>query len=170
MTIDHRAARPEDGPELAAMARRSFLETFGNLYRPSDVAVFLDAAFGATGLPSQLDDPSFTVRVATEHGAIIGFAKLGPVVFPGEWPADAIELHQLYTLATHHGAGIGPALMDWAIAEARARHASEMILSVYVDNERAKRFYQRYGFEEIGRYVFMVGEQPDDDRLMRLKL
>lgn len=170
MTIDYRPASPEDGPELAAMARRSFLETFGNLYRPSDVAVFLDAAFGATGLPSHLDDPAFTVRVATEQGAIIGFAKLGPVVFPGEWADDAIELHQLYTLATHHGAGIGPALMDWAIAEARRRNAGEIILSVYVDNERARRFYERYGFEEIGRYVFMVGEQPDDDRLMRLTL
>lgn len=170
MTIEYRPARPEDGPELATMARRSFLETFGNLYRPSDVAVFLDEAFGATGLPSQLSDPAFTVRLAIDQGRIIGFAKLGPVVFPGEWPADAIELHQLYTLATHHGAGVGPALMDWTIATAREKGARELVLSVYVDNHRARRFYERYGFEEIGRYVFMVGDQPDDDRLMRLQL
>ena len=45
-----------------------------------------------------------------------------------------------------------------------------MILSVYVDNHRAHRFYQRYGFTEIGRYVFMVGEKADDDRILRLAL
>ena len=44
--------------------------------------------------------------------------------------------------------------MDWTIATARARGASELILSVYVDNHRAKAFYTRYGFVDIGRYDF----------------
>jgi GNAT superfamily N-acetyltransferase len=168
--IAYRAALPADGRELAEMAKRSFTETFGSLYPASDLAAFLDRAFGADGLPSELDDPAFTVRLATEGDRIIGFAKLGPVAFPGDWPADAIELHQLYVLGGWHGEGVGPALMDWAIAHARAKGRSDIILSVYVDNHRAHRFYQRYGFEEVGRYTFMVGEQPDDDRLMRLAL
>ena len=168
--IEYRAAAPADGPELARMAARCFTETFGTLYRASDLAVFLDAAFGAEGLPSQLCDPAFTVRLATENDAIVGFAKLGPVAFPGDWPAGAIELHQLYVLGGWHGEGVGPTLMDWAIDTARAAGHDEMILSVYVDNHRARRFYQRYGFSEIGRYTFMVGDQPDDDRLMRLAL
>ena len=169
--IVYRDAVPADGAELGAMARRSFTDTFGTLYRPEDLAVFLDQTFGEKGLPAQLSDPAFTVRVAVnEAGEIVGFAKIGPVLFPGEWPATAIELHQLYVRGDQHGAGVGPALMDWAIATARADARTEMILSVYVDNARAIRFYRRYGFVEIGRYVFMVGEQPDDDRIMRLEL
>ena len=170
MTITYRAAAPADGPALADMAKRSFTETFGTLYRASDLAAFLDQAFGADGLPAQLDDPAFAVQVALDGDAIVGFAKIGPVAFPGDWPADAIELHQLYVLGGWHGEGVGPALMDWAIDRARDLKRSEMILSVYIDNHRARRFYERYGFEEIGRYTFMVGEQPDDDRLMRLAL
>jgi diamine N-acetyltransferase len=168
--IDYRPALPADGPALAETAKRAFTETFGTLYRPQDLAAFLDAAFGATGLPSQLDDPAYTVRVATDQGAIIGFAKLGPVVFPGDWPTAAIELHQLYVLGGWHGEGVGPALMDWAVATARDMERSQIILSVYIDNHRARRFYERYGFEEIGRYQFPVGEQMDDDRIMRLIL
>ena len=169
--IAYRDAVPADGAELAAMARRSFTDTFGTLYRPEDLAVFLDQTFGETGLPAQLSDPAFTVRVAVDAaGEIVGFAKIGPVAFPGDWSATAIELHQLYVRGDQHGAGVGPALMDWAIDVARADGRTEMILSVYVDNHRAHRFYQRYGFVEIGRYVFMVGEQPDDDRIMRLVL
>jgi ribosomal protein S18 acetylase RimI-like enzyme len=45
-----------------------------------------------------------------------------------------------------------------------------MLLSVYIDNHRARRFYERYGFEEVGRYAFPVGGTIDDDRIMRLAL
>ena len=168
--IAMRDAVPADGPELAEMARRSFTETFGALYPASDLAAFLDRTFGVDGLPSQLDDPAYRVRIASEDGRIIGFAKLGPVAFPGDWPADAIELHQLYVLGGWHGEGVGPALLDWAIATARAANHSELLLSVYVDNHRARRFYRRYGFVEVGRYEFRVGETIDDDRIMRLAL
>jgi len=168
--IAYRDALTTDGPELAEMAKRSFTETFGTLYPASDLAHFLGRAFGADGLPSELDDPAFKVRLATEDDRIIGFAKIGPVAFPGDWPADAIELHQLYVLGGWHGEGVGPALIDWTIATARAAGHGTMLLSVYIDNHRARRFYERYGFEEVGRYQFRVGETIDDDRIMRLAL
>lgn len=168
--IAYRDATPADGPELAAMARRSFTDTFGTLYRQEDLAQFLDAAFGSAGLPADLTDPAYRVRVATYNGAIVGYCKIGPVTFPGDWPSTAIELHQLYILGDHHGAGLAPMLMDWALDQARACGAGEIILSVFVDNHRARRFYERYGFVEIGKYTFMVGDHQDDDRLMRLTL
>ena len=166
---DYRDARPPDGPALAGMARRAFIETFGTLYRSSDLAQFLDRSFGADGLPSQLDDPAYQVRLALDSGAIVGFAKLGPVAFPGDWPA-AIELHQLYVLASHLGAGVGPELMRWALATARRQGYRRMVLSVFVDNHRAQRFYARHGFREVGRHAFRVGEQIDDDRIWSLDL
>ena len=168
--IAYRDAVAADGPELTQMARRSFTDTFGTLYRQEDLALFLDQAFGSSGLPADLTDPAYRVRVATEQGRIVGYCKVGPVTFPGEWPETAMELHQLYILSDHHGAGLAPVLMDWALDAMRAQGASEVILSVYVDNHRARRFYERYGFEEIGQYTFMVGSHEDDDRLMRLKL
>lgn len=168
--IAYRDAVAADGPELAQMARRSFTDTFGTLYRQEDLALFLDQAFGSSGLPADLTDPAYRVRVAIEQGRIVGYCKIGPVTFPGEWPETAMELHQLYILSDHHGAGLAPVLMDWALDAMRAQGASEVVLSVYVDNHRARRFYERYGFEEIGQYTFMVGSHEDDDRLMRLKL
>lgn len=168
--IAYRDAVTTDGPELAAMARRSFTDTFGTLYRQEDLALFLDQAFGSSGLPADLTDPAYRVRVATEDDRIVGYCKIGPVTFPGDWPDSAMELHQLYILADHHGAGLAPVLMDWALDAMRTQGASEVVLSVFVDNHRARRFYERYGFEEIGQYVFKVGDHEDDDRLMRLTL
>lgn len=168
--IRYRDARAVDGPALAQMARRSFTETFGTLYRQSDLAAFLDDAFGANGLPAQLSDPDFAVRLALAEEGIVGFVKMGPVTFPGEWRPDAIELYQFYVLAHWHGEGVAQELMAWSLAHARAHGAREVILSVYVDNHRAHRFYEKYGFCDIGRIAFRVGETVDDDNLMRLVL
>jgi GNAT superfamily N-acetyltransferase len=170
--IGYRDAVPGDGPELSAMAQRCFTDTFGSLYRASDLATFLDRAFGADGLPSQIDDPDFTIRLATDDGAIVGFAKVGPNVlpFPDAESATAVELHQLYVLASHHGDGVGPVLMDWTIAEARARHADTLTLTVFTDNHRARAFYRRYGFVDVGQIDFPVGDHIDEDRLMVLAL
>ena len=170
--IAYRDAGPGDGPELAAMARACFTDTFGTLYRAEDLATFLDQAFGADGLPSQIGDPDFSIRLATDDGAIVGFAKLGPnaLPIPDAEGANAVELYQLYVLASHHGAGVGPVLLDWTIATARARGADTLALTVFVDNHRAQAFYRRYGFIDVGRYDFPVGDHVDEDRLMVLAL
>ena len=166
--VEYRDAVPADGPALAAMARRCFVETFGTLYQPEDLAMFVDRAFGPNGLPAQIG--SFAIRLALDGDSIIGFAKIGPVDFPGEWRADAIELYQLYVLADWQGAGVAVALIDWALASARAQGASQMLLSVFVDNLRAQRFYARYGFVEVGKYEYRVGNHIDDDRIWSLDL
>ncbi len=167
--IDYRDAVPADGAALSSMAKRAFTDTFGSLYRASDLAAFFEQAFGAGGLPSQLDDPAYSVRLALDAGAIVGFAKLGPVEFPGDWSA-ATELHQIYVLGAWHGSDVARALMDWVLATARARGYARIVLSVFVDNLRAQRFYARYGFVEVGRFQFPVGEQLDDDRIWALDL
>ncbi|MBN8808603.1 MAG: GNAT family N-acetyltransferase [Sphingomonas sp.] len=167
--IAYRDATPTDAPALRALFVESFTATFGHLYAPADLAAFL-VDFTEDSWRAQLADPAFAFRVATDGDTIAGYAKIGPVAFPGDWPADAIELYQLYVLGPWQGTGIAAALMDWVLAAARHRGARELILSVYVDNHRARRFYQRYGFAEIGRYTFMVGDHEDDDRLMRLEL
>jgi ribosomal protein S18 acetylase RimI-like enzyme len=60
--------------------------------------------------------------------------------------------------------------MQWGLDTARARGAEELYLTVYTDNHRARRFYERYGFEYVAPYKFMVGNHPDEDIIMRLKL
>jgi GNAT superfamily N-acetyltransferase len=169
MTIAYRDGRPGDGAALSALFCKAFAETFGHLYSAKDLAAFLcdkeEAAF-----ERELADAGFAFRLAYEGETVAGYAKLGPNDLPGEAPAAALELYQLYVLAPWHGAGVGAALMDWTLDEARRRGATHVQLSVFVDNHRARRFYERYGFAEVGRYTFMVGAHEDDDRILRLAL
>jgi ribosomal protein S18 acetylase RimI-like enzyme len=67
----------------------------------------------------------------------------------------------------HRGSGIAQALMDWTFEEGRRRGSPALYLTVFVDNQRARRLYERYGFVPVGRYDFMVGSQADEDIVMR---
>ena len=161
-----RDAVAADLPAIDRVFRTSFCDTFAHLYRPEDLQAFL-AQFTLTAWREEFDDPRYRFRVAEVDDEIVGFVKLGPSALPIETDKRAIELRQIYILKEHHGSGIAAALTDWAVDEAHGQGFEELYLTVYVDNYRAKRFYDRYRFEPVGRYDFMVGSQADEDIIMR---
>jgi GNAT superfamily N-acetyltransferase len=167
--IDYRDATAGDGAVLGGLARATFLETFGHLYSLEDLSLFLaqgsDQAYAA-----ELQDPALEVRFACTGGVAIGFCKIGPLRLPATPAGLALELRQLYLFKPWHGRGIAEVLLNWAIIRARARGAAELWLSVYTDNPRARRFYARHGFVEMGPYAFMVGTHADAELLCRLDL
>jgi GNAT superfamily N-acetyltransferase len=169
VTVTYRDAGPEDATTLAKLGRATFTETFGHLYAPENLAAFL-GSHSPEGWRAELTDPAFAVRLAEEDGRAAAYAKLAPPSLPFETDRRAIELRQFYVLGPWQGRGISKALMGWVLAEALRRGAEELYLSVFVDNHRARRFYARYGFEQVGTYDFMVGTHADLDLVMRLVL
>ena len=167
--IRYRDAAISDAALIADLFARSFCETFAHLYQPEDLAAFL-AGVTAAAFEVELSDPSFEIHIAEADGTAVGFAKLGSPSLPVETPRDTLELWQIYVLNEWQGSGIGPALFDWAATRARERGAVHLQLTVYVDNHRAKAFYERRGFREVGRYDFMVGNHADEDIIMRAPL
>lgn len=164
-----RDATPADAPRVATLARRTFTDTFGHLYRPEDLTAFL-SGHTEEGWRGELSDPAYAVHVAEAGGELVAYAKIGPPSLPFEPRGPSIELRQFYVLQPFQGAGLAARLMDWVLATARARGAADLYLSVFVDNHRAQAFYARYGFEKIGRYDFIVGSHVDEDHVMRLAL
>lgn len=169
MTVRQRTASPDDAERVVALFHGCFRDTFGHLYKPQDLAAFLDG-HRPEHWRDQLDSDGFAVRLVEEGDQLAGFIKLGPLRLPVEPAGQALELRQLYVLEPWHGSGVARDLMEWLLAEARQRGADELYLSVFTENHRARRFYARYGFEEVGPHAFMVGNQADEDVIMRLAL
>ena len=164
-----RNAGPDDAAILSAIGRQSFVETFGHLYTPENLATFLEN-HREERWREELSDPRYAVRLGFVDEVNAAYVKLGPPSLPFTPPKDSIELRQFYILKPWQGAGLAPAMMDWALAEGRRRGAAEIYLSVFVDNRRARRFYEKRGFEPVGRYDFMVGTHADEDIVMRRAL
>jgi len=168
--ITYRDGRVSDAAALDRLFDTSFCDTFAHLYRPEDLETFL-SGFGVADWEAQLSSADHAFRIAEADGKPVGYVKLGPIAkLPVETEQSALLLDQLYIVKDHHGTGIAHALMDWAMEEASRRGAKVLCLTVYVDNHRARRFYDRYGFEAIGRYDFMVGSHADEDIIMRKTL
>lgn len=169
--IVYRTPTPADTEALCQLGRDTFIETFGHLYSEKDLQHFLVTTFGPGGMPDEMNDPGLAFRVAEADGELVGYCKVGDLHTEVEvGDRRALELRQLYVRRSHHGAGVAARLMEWGIEELRRRGAEDVYLSVYSENARAQRFYSRYGFVEVGRNLFMVGDQADDDRIWKLTL
>lgn len=165
---------PAIAAELSAFAVDSFVATFGHIYAANDLAAFLAEWNTPAKLAEQMASPDFGIAlVRGDDTAIQGFVKLGPIDFdlpPGQPAESSIELHQLYLAESAKGTGVADTLMRWALAEARARGNAILYLSVFTENPRAQAFYRRYGFVDVGRNPFRVGNHIDEDRIWRLDL
>ncbi len=156
-----------EAAKVAALGRDTFIESFGHLYSAEDLALFISQVYQPHIIKSEMQNPKLRYLIAESDGQMIGLCKVGFGVTldydPGE--RRVVELKQLYLHRTAHGTGVGQALMDWAIEQATSGDADEMLLSVYSDNPRAQRFYERNGFAKIADTYFMVGNQRDDEFL-----
>lgn len=168
-----RPATPDDAPALAALGRASFVDAFGHLYSPADLTSFLDEVHDEARVAARIADPERVYRLAEDaDGTLAGYCQLvlRDSFEPSSSAARPITLSQLYCAGSATGSGLGGALMDWALAEARTRGADEIRLSVWAENHGAQRFYARYGFEKIADIDFWVGQQRDDEFLYSLTL
>lgn len=170
MTITYRDATPADAATVHAVYVASFDPMFRHLYASADYDAFM-AEHDVASFAGHLGDPAYAVRLAEDDGRAMGFAKLGPTGLPYDAAGrTCLDLKQLYLLEVAKGTGVADVLLTWVVDEARRRGAVELWLSVFSDNHRARRFYGRRGFVEVGNFKFMVGSHADDEILCRRML
>lgn len=157
------------GARLLPVARRIFSETFSHLYDRGAFEAFCDETYAVDGpMAKDLGDSRVKWCVAAVDDEPIGYAKLTPLRAPAPSPREgALELQQIYVLSPWHGKGVAERLMGWAVESARQANSPELYLTVFDHNERAKRFYARHGFVEVGNCTFVLGDRVDDDRIWR---
>jgi ribosomal protein S18 acetylase RimI-like enzyme len=68
-------------------------------------------------------------------------------------PADSLHVSSLAVAPEHRGRGVGSELMREAVEVARWRRFASVTLDVGIENEGARRFYQRAGFIEVERHL-----------------
>lgn len=175
MSFRLRRAGAADAGTVRALFHKVFADTFGHLYPPGELAGFLaDASEDRFHLACTDPDHAVMLGLAAD-GTPLGYCLLGPYDLDGHIPELLAGrrwwvLRQLYLDEPAKGTGLADALTDWAVSEARARGMQDLYLTVWIENHRARRFYDRRGFVEVGRYPYVVGTTVDDDRILRLSL
>ena len=163
-----RRATPADAQALSAIGRDTFVETFGHLYPPADLAAFLQDAYGLEKTRRDLADPAKAAWLVEDGDKVVGHALAGPCDLPHEdvAPEDG-ELKRLYILAAHRGGGAGSRLLAETFAWLEADGPRTLWIGVWSENFGAQRLYERQGFEKAGEYEFVVGSIRDREFILR---
>jgi GNAT superfamily N-acetyltransferase len=165
MTI--RLGTAADAALLAVLARDTFFDTFASSNDAGDMALHLDRSYGVAQQTSELTDPSITTLLVEEGGEVVAYAQVREGHVPGcVTGAAPIELWRFYVQRGWHGQGIAQALMARVVTEAAAAGAKTLWLGVWEHNHRARAFYGKCGFTDVGEHVFLFGTDPQTDRVM----
>lgn len=89
------------------------------------------------------------VWVAEREARALGFLAWGPARDAG-LDTHTAELNSLYLEQEAAGAGLAPRLMDEALREMRLARYGRAVLWVLDNNGRARRFYERTGWQADG--------------------
>lgn len=167
--IQIRLAQPKDAAPLAALAGKTFTDTFGHLYPPEDLASFIDEYQSVQRYAHLLEDPDVGVWLAdVDHHEAVGFVSAGTCKLPvPDRDPRAGEIRQLYVLSAFQNHGLGSKLLQIALTWLEERAFEPLYVGVWSRNFGAQRLYERYGFSKCGEYEFPVGATRDLEYILQ---
>ncbi|HEX6627371.1 MAG TPA: GNAT family N-acetyltransferase [Gemmatimonadaceae bacterium] len=154
---------------MASLGARLFAETYGPTHPEPELSRYLARAFGANAVRDALADSDVTMFVAEDLASRpIGYAFLRRTVeLPeGVTNGNSFEIVRFYVDTAVQGRGVGAALMEECLADARRRGADVIWLQVWKQAPWAVGFYERMGFAAVGSAQFYFGDQIGDDHIM----
>ena len=160
-----------DLQELKEISRRTFTDAFGADNNPEDLQLYLNIAFGEENLRRELLNPLSEFYFAKLDRETFGYFKINlgdaQTDFQDE---DAMELERIYVTKDFQNRKIGQKMLDEVIEMAIQRKMRYLWLGVWEKNSRAIEFYLRNGFQLKGSHPYMVGNDRQTDKIMKLFL
>jgi ribosomal protein S18 acetylase RimI-like enzyme len=162
-----RPAAVSEAGAIAALAEATFRESWQAFNSPADMDAYCAAHFTPAQVIADFASSGVRLLVAEAGGALAGYLRWQPGCMEGVRALRPAELSRLYVRRELHGAGVGPALMR-AFLEDAARAGHDVAwLAVWQQAPQPIAFYRKWGFETVGETTFRLGEDLQDDYVMR---
>ena len=156
----------EDAETLSQLGADTFYNTFKGTCTDKDMDEFLFDYYDIEQVKKELSDPNDYFYFAEVEGKAVGYLRIKEdyTAFEKMKQWKALELKRLYISADFHGKGIAQALTNFAFDFAKENNYEVIWLGVWEHNERAKKYYQKMGFEDTGHtHDFPIGNTPQTD-------
>jgi diamine N-acetyltransferase len=165
-----RPAGVEDVALLVQMGEEAFFTAYAEAIAHEPLATFAARVFAPERVAAELAEQPGSYLIIEVDGEAAGLAQLRA----GEAPAEVngsrpVELSKIYLLDRWIGRGLGAALMEACLEEARRLGYETMWLGVWERNPRAIGFYEKWGFAAVGEVPFpFEGEMQRDVVMSRV--
>jgi ribosomal protein S18 acetylase RimI-like enzyme len=168
MNLTIRAATKADAELIADLSRQTFYDTFHKDNTAEDMEKFLNEQFTRGKLLLEVGQAGVDFFLAYFGSEVAGYLKLRDTKKPALLKnARSLEIARLYATQSMIGKGVGKALMQKSIDEAKLRNCEVVWLGVWEANDRAIAFYKNWGFEKFDEQEFHLGNDVQRDWLMK---
>ena len=96
------------------------------------------------------DDPRYPILVALQGGAVVGWAAASS--YRARECYAGIAEYSIYVAASHHGKGIGNALMPVFLQALQEAGFWKVLSRLFPENAASRAVCARHGFREVGTY------------------
>jgi ribosomal protein S18 acetylase RimI-like enzyme len=166
-----RYGNSSDAMMLSELGAKTFHDTFAKDNTPENISLYMKNSFSKEIQLHELSRPDIVFLIAELEDEPVGYAKLrmnsNDESVKGK---KVMEIERIYTSQEYIGKGVGKELMKACINEARQKGCDSLWLGVWEKNRRAIDFYAKWGFQEVGTHIFMLGDDPQRDFVMELNL
>ena len=161
-------AHAKEAGGIAALARETFLQTYGGTSIEEHLAGYVDRHFTEPAIRAELDTPGFLFLTARVGNTLAGYAKLRRDRQPrGITETRCLQLERIYILKAFQARGIGQRLIENIRHMARTAGDRVLWLQVWQQNDQALAFYHKAGFTICDTAEFHLGTIVTQDYIMR---
>lgn len=165
-----REANFNDAEKLGKFATKAFYDAYEWYNTAENMRNYVNTYFSIDALKKEILDDSTKYFVVEIEGSIVGYAKIGQMNTQSSLAnCSHSEIERLYVDEKIQRRGIGLLLIQHLVKYALQRKNTCLWLGVWQKNEKAVSFYQKNGFEIFGTTTFVLGDDPQDDYLMKLE-
>jgi ribosomal protein S18 acetylase RimI-like enzyme len=172
MKINVIKASPSDAVVISSIGRQSFRDAFGQLFdQERTLQEYLDYTYDVDKIAKSIGKENNVFFFLILKKVAVFFGKVKKYSLNEQIDSVAqMELQKIYVLSYYHGSGVGAALMQAVLELAQEIQPDILWLDTHLNNERAIRFYEKYGFRKTGKHHFTIGTQTFEYHLMSLSV
>jgi ribosomal protein S18 acetylase RimI-like enzyme len=164
--------RLSDIDQLVRISKKTFAESHGHSASASDIEEYMSKNLNTYVIDEELRSSGNYFYFILKEQKLAGYSK---IILDQTHPSIALQpvakFERLYLLGEFYGLGLGDELFAHNLDIARSNHQKGMWLFVWVENERALRFYQKHDFQIIDQQDFKISENhANPNHLMWRKL
>ena len=147
----------EDCELIAQIGKKSFLDSHGKSASKENIETFITKTYNKETLIKELNNPTIEYLLIYYKNKIAGYSKIELNI-----PNSNIEhkritkLDRFYLLKEFYGQKLGIKLFNFNIELSKKNQQNGIWLAVWVENQRAIKFYTKLGFKIVGKYDFKI--------------
>jgi len=164
-------ATKADVAVLCKMGAEIFYETYAVYNTEENMQQYIKETYSEKAILNELNEKGTSQLIARLGNEPVGYVKISTKNICEELAGKrCFEIERLYVYGKYQGRKIGYELINACTEMALKEGYNTIWLGVWEHNAKAIGFYEKVGFVKFGQHVFKLGEDLQNDFLMKLEI